>query len=321
VEGTAVKLITRMIMITTFFLSSVAMSSLWTASVAFAQEEVPATEPAPTVETVPTVETETPVDTVTRTSPTMRPDDLKPFGVGLGALAVICLVLLLGFVAYALNRYYAAAIQLEFRGIRTKSSDQPTFASLAQPSPTAGASAAAGIDEPPGALIVQGPGVVTVGVVSNEFTAHLDLVPQVPADQAIWSVDPASAAAVTPIQGASTKVIAATAGAFALKATLAGTDANGTAWTKSSTPLQVAAIAAAANGPTELPFLGRAFGTLIAIILLIAAVVFLALWGTLDGQAVATFVGGLLGYVFGVQAQSLGGASGTAAAGGTPATD
>jgi hypothetical protein len=32
-------------------------------------------------------------------------------------------------------------------------------------------------------------------------------------------------------------------------------------------------------------------------------------------------VGGLLGYVFGVQAQSLGGASGTAAAGGTPATD
>src|SRR5688500_18226340 len=154
-EGTAMKLITRTIMITTFFLSSVAMCSLGTASVALAQEDVPATEPAPTVETVPTVETETQVDTVTRTSPTMRPDDLKPFGVGLGALAVVCLVLLLGFVAYALNRYYATAIQLEFRGIRTKSSEQPTFASLGQPSPPAAILDAVGIDEPPGALIVK----------------------------------------------------------------------------------------------------------------------------------------------------------------------
>lgn len=134
---------------------------------------------------------------------------------------------------------------------------------------------------------IKGPATVTTGVQSGEFTVEQGGEPVADAQ---WSVSPASAAAVNPISGATARLVATTTGAFELTATVPGTKQHAT--------IQVAAMPAETRGAT-LPFVGTGFGSIAVTILLVVGVIALAFNGSLGGEAVATFFGGLLGYVFG----------------------
>jgi hypothetical protein len=145
---------------------------------------------------------------------------------------------------------------------------------------------------PPGPVLhIDGPGVVTVGAQSTDYKATID---GKAADTATWTVEPANLAIVIPPTGASVKVVAAVAGAFTLSAAVAGPPA-------ASGKVQVAAIAPQ-NVPIELPFVGGGYGSIIIAIVLLATVIVLGLAAVLSGEAVATLLGGLLGYIFGVGA-------------------
>jgi hypothetical protein len=170
-------------------------------------------------------------------------------------------------------------------------------------------------------LKIEGPGVVTVGVESAEFTATIEdgTAPH----EAQWSVAPVTAATVNPKTGPRVKVTAATVGAFTLSAEVPATQ-NADTSAKLSTEviasltrevvarLAPEAIAPVARGEVqvaavlpeinaiELPFVGRGYGSMAMAIVLVAAVIILGLAGTLSGEGVATLLGGLLGYIFGV---------------------
>lgn len=172
-------------------------------------------------------------------------------------------------------------------------------------------------------LKIEGPGVVTVGVESAEFTATMGngTAP----DEAQWSVTPATAATVNPKSGPRVKVTAATVGAFTLAAEVPATPTADTSAKLSPEviaslgPEVVARLAFEAVAPVavaraevqvaavlpeinaiELPFVGRGYGSMAMAIVLVAAVIILGLAGTLSGEGVATLLGGLLGYIFGV---------------------
>ena len=49
----------------------------------------------------------------------------------------------------------------------------------------------------------------------------------------------------------------------------------------------------------DLPFIGRGFGSILIVIILVAAVIVLALAGVLTGEAVAPIIAALAGYIFG----------------------
>lgn len=142
-------------------------------------------------------------------------------------------------------------------------------------------------------LKIDGPGVITVGVQSPEFSATID---NNAAEKATWTVEPANMAIVIPATGAKVRVVAAMAGTFALSATA-------TEPKEGSAKVQVAAIAPQ-NMATELPFIGGGYGSIVIAIILLAAVIVLGLAAVLSGEAVATLLGGLLGYIFGVGASA-----------------
>ena len=61
----------------------------------------------------------------------------------------------------------------------------------------------------------------------------------------------------------------------------------------------MAALAPEAKA-VELPFVGHGYGAIAISVILIAAVVVLGISNVLTGEGVATLLGGLLGYIFGV---------------------
>jgi hypothetical protein len=162
-------------------------------------------------------------------------------------------------------------------------------------------------------LKIEGPGVVTVGVESAEFTATLGNEPSPPETK--WTVTPATAATLSP-NGSTVKVIATVAGAFTIAAEVsAASDANLSPEARTVLrpeviaglkppasvrgELQVAAISQEAEA-IELPFIGGGYGSIAMAIILVAAVIILGMAGVLGGESVATLLGGLLGYIFGV---------------------
>ena len=116
--------------------------------------------------------------------------------------------------------------------------------------------------------------------------------------------------ALASIEGGSrgrVKVIAATVGAFTLsaEATYEVTEKDATTGNDQKTEktatgsVGVAALAPEAKA-VELPFIGQGYGAIAISVVLIAAVVVLGISNVLTGEGVATLLGGLLGYIFGV---------------------
>jgi hypothetical protein len=113
----------------------------------------------------------------------------------------------------------------------------------------------------------------------------------VAADDATWSVEPANAATVNPVSGTNTKVIATIAGPFILVAKDS----------RQSEPARFPVEALVSQGKAvELPFIGQAYGAIAIAVVVVAAIIVLGLSDILSGEAVATLLGALLGYIFGV---------------------
>ena len=173
-------------------------------------------------------------------------------------------------------------------------------------------------------LNIEGPAVVTVGVESGEFTATVQKKPAPPETR--WTVTPATSATVSPKSGPTVRVIATAAGAFTIAAEVsAASDADFSPENRASLrpeaiaglkasasvrgEVQVAAISQEVNA-IELPFIGQGYGSIAMAIILVAAVIILGMAGVLSGEGVATLLGGLLGYVFGIAVPSAASAAG-----------
>lgn len=210
----------------------------------------------------------------TRTVPIVGADDYLWFT---ALVLVFAAAALLGFLFYVYKiqkHFYATTTSLVRLGHVPSISSVPTLP------------AARGASELP----IEGPAVVEVGEASGEFVARLD---GNLATDAKWKIDPPGMAAWTAVGtdgSARITVTAARPGVFTLTASSAD---------KTSPPLQVVAIAPSGER-VNLPFIGQDFGTVLIALVLVAAVILLAIGGILGAEAVATFFGGLLGYIFGV---------------------
>jgi hypothetical protein len=219
----------------------------------------------------------------------MSATELWPYALFLILLTIVGWLLLFGHLARVQGRFYDVFEQLALMGRAPRVMD---ISAIAQ------SSIAPLEKQTPNTLEIKGPGLITVGVQSGEYTATLG---GQPANQATWTVEPGDAASLNPLMGASTRLTATKVGAFKLTVTVPEVDKPAV--------LCVAAVGAQSS-PGEMPFVGSGFGSIAIAILLVTTVVLLALRGVLSGEMVATFFGALVGYVFGVR--SGGGTGGTA---------
>ncbi len=154
-------------------------------------------------------------------------------------------------------------------------------------------------------ITVSGPKITPVGRESSEFTithvdgAKVDVNNFPSADRALlsWTVDPTGNILVTP-SGLTAKVIPATNGTFKLNVTAknaTGTDYVGefdfVATTESQTKL-------------DIPWVGAGYGATIIAVIILGIATILGFTGILTGEAVATILGTLAGYIFGVRRES-----------------
>ena len=204
---------------------------------------------------------------------------------------MILLVVIL--VLFAQNRYFQTVEVLGRLG--RDSTPSPSLATATSGTDPAGAF---GAGEPK--LEVTGPATVAVAKAS-EYTAKLD---GQPATEATWTINPPAMAKVEPGKGASVKVTPAKAGAFKVTASVG---------TRTAT-LDATAQAPAVAG-TVLPFIGGGWGSIIVSILVATIVAVLGLARVLDGQAIASLYGALVGYLFGVRTPASGGGGGAGGGG------
>ena len=135
-------------------------------------------------------------------------------------------------------------------------------------------------------VVVTGPVSTIVGQQSSVYTVKVNA--QDHAGEVTWSIAPPEAAVVMPSKTATARVVPAKAGAFKLTATVGG----GTG------ALDIAALESSTSN-FKLPFIGAGVGSFyVAIMILILAAV-LGILGILSGEAVATLIGALAGYIFG----------------------
>lgn len=237
---------------------------------------------ATTADVTPTV---TPTSTATP-PPFLTTDLLIP---SLVVLFAACLLLIFVILAYVYNiqkKYYAITQSLSQMGVGVKAISIDTFV---KPQDRMPAVAEAAI----GKLKIDGLGVVTVGT-PVDFTVKKESGGG-STEEAEWSIDEGDAAAsVSPKKGAKVSVTPQKMGRFTLTATIKD---NGTITDKGS-----ASVIAFMATNEELPFIGQGYGSLVIAILVVFAVILLALTGTLQGEAVATLFGALLGYIFATHA-------------------
>jgi hypothetical protein len=219
------------------------------------------------------------------------------WGSSLLLFGAVTVTLLFAFGALALLLWYTYRMQMRFyevseqlgrmgRTIRVHS-QTPSFGPTTMPEgaleglPPSGAVAES--------LRVDGPGMIPVGALSDEFTATK--ADGTPATDAMWSVQPDNVALVTPPTGPRVRLVAATAGVLTLN--VAAGQAQG----------EVAVAATSAEqGSVELPFVGQNYATMALAIIVIAAVIVLGLARILTGEGVASLLGALIGYIFGAAA-------------------
>jgi hypothetical protein len=251
-------------------------------ALAFAQDATPS--PSATVTVTP--------PQPTPTAP-LNPPWLFWFAIVVLLFALAALGIVFFYTYKIQRRFYDASEKLGRQGKAVKVIFQPAFVGGAGYESMREGEAPA----PQKTLLVAGPDRVTLGV-EAEYAATLD---GSPADGATWSVAPADAGSINPQTGAKVKLTAAKAGALKVAATVSGAASPAELLVTAEEP-QSAAV--------ELPFIGRGYGSLAISIILLTTVILLGLAGVLSGEAVATLLGGLLGYAFGVAA------TGTKAGGG-----
>jgi hypothetical protein len=151
------------------------------------------------------------------------------------------------------------------------------------PSFQAGVAAAASTST----LKIVGPSVLKVGEATT-FTALVDGVEA----SATWAVEPSDGISDPGAEASSVALTASKAGTFKITATATGADGQPV-----SDSVQVTALQVPDKLPA-LPLIGAGYGTVTIAIVAITAVVVLGMLDFLDGQALATFFGGIIGYIF-----------------------
>jgi len=217
------------------------------------------------------------LNVTTRTVPIVGAEDYLWFTAFVLVFAAAALVAFLIYVYRIQRRFYTTMAGLVRAGHVPRVLASSSFAT---------AKDAAATTQPQ----VRGPAIVAVGIASEDFVVRLgqDLV-----KDASWLIEPSDAATwrIAGTDGtARISVTAARVGTFSVTATKDGASSN---------PFPVVAIPPSGER-VDLPFVGQDFGTVLIALILVAAVILLAIGGILGAEAVATFFGGLLGYIFGV---------------------
>lgn len=174
------------------------------------------------------------------------------------------------------SAYYRAVEALAKLKYRTVPKDESPF----QGEKAAGA-------EPAEALTIDGPDSVTEGKKQRYSIAssNTDPAPK-------WSVS-AGVAAVNSVTGKPLEVDVTATGAGIVTLSVTQDTKTGTK--------QIAVLAADQADVVQLPFLGSGWASVAITILLLLVAAGLGLTGVLQGDAIATLLGGLLGYLFGVR--------------------
>jgi outer membrane lipoprotein SlyB len=194
---------------------------------------------------------------------------------GLAGLALlfgmVAIVVVLGFVLLDRRKTLEEYARLSRGGAEVQPTDVPAQAPLEE-----------GVAEAARPVAIAGPNTVVVGAPAD-FIAQRDGAQVV----ATWTADPATITG--PLGPATSRVslTAAQAGSFTLTAT-----ADGVA----SAPKQVTAVPAPPSRQV-LPFIGAGWGSVVVAIAIAAVTGALGLAGAITGEAVATILGALAGYV------------------------
>jgi hypothetical protein len=247
------------------------MSLLSPATSAFAQESDP----------TPAVTSDAPSN---GTPPNMTSADIHNL-VKLALQGTIALwVILFGFTLVVKLGWYITTGFLAARGISVEPSTTEGDAF-----PSRAAAVGAKVAKP---WKVTGPDSLTVGGKPGNYSASYEDNGALLTSQSeipTWTVRPPEAAAVNPTQGSSVRVTPSMVGTFTLMAT--GPNAE-------EAIISVAAVVAQPV-KVNLPVFGQGYGSIAVAIVLLVVVLILGLGSVLTSDAVATLVGGLLGYVFG----------------------
>lgn len=252
---------------------------VFTVSPAYSQAPAQtAPSPTPTVTPTPT----TAAGTVTEL--TRLPPALDVWGV----VGLLLITFLFALIAWGILFAYTYMIQIKYYDLVSPlARGGVNIKTLVTGELTPSRGGKLDTSEPAGKI--EGPDAIPIGSPTTEFKAQgADGKPV----SVTWSVDPANAALVNPETGQTTKVMAAVAGVFTLKATTGNNN-----WSK-----KVAAVAPQAN-QVELPFIGRGYASIAVTVLLLAIIIILGLSSVLPRDAIAPLLGTLVGYIFGVSQQ------------------
>lgn len=142
---------------------------------------------------------------------------------------------------------------------------------------------------PPTILQIEGPRAVNVGAKTTYKATTGQEGDMKPAQDAVWEITPTNIAVIDKTTGAEVSVTPAVTGTFTLTVKLGS----------GSTALAVEAVAPQAKS-VELPFFGEGYGSIGIAIIVLGLVLILGLTQVLSGEAIATILGALVGYIFGV---------------------
>ena len=211
---------------------------------------------------------------------------------GLLALAVVTVAMHYYFLSKSRQEYFRAAAALFQQGVFP----QPTLVKAQGDSPT-GVLTTARLTENDGETINTLKVVGPASLLSGQQAIYVALLNEALAAQAVWTVDPADAATVTPGMGGITVISPTGEGQFSLMAALPEQGLTTPPQTISVLP-EVKPVPE--SSPPTLPFIGQGFASLVGAIVLIAAVVVLAAIGVQDWEVIGTIFGALAGYLFGM---------------------
>jgi hypothetical protein len=192
--------------------------------------------------------------------------------------AIVVITLIIWYLRRAEDRYFLAAERLGRFGITTTSD---------LVSATAGSALGAQTLDTDATLTVTGPGKLVVGTAVEYRATSASGV----ATTATWAVAPSDAADLSSASGERVTVTPKKAGALTINATADG-----------KSVAIAATIEAPSSSGTKLPFVGGGWGSIIAAVVIAVLVAVLGVARVLGAEAIASLLGTLAGYLFGLRA-------------------
>lgn len=250
----------------------------------------------------------TPTDiTPTDTTGTAE-DDADDNDDALVAIAVLLFgAFALGIAVFYLDRWRTSTEAL-IKTTLAKTGELPELQVVGAAVPAGEEGVRGGLDQPePVPLLVTGPALLQVGVAATYSATQGGALATV-----AWTVDPADAGTVDPASGDTARVTATKVGPLKVRGTLDATTA------------EVPAVAVApARDAGRVPLVGVGYGGITISIFALTLAAAATVYGKLDGAALVTLAGAVVGYFF-VQArgqQANAGSGGGAGGGDVPPPD